>query len=518
MIGVIVLPGPTPAMHGLDADRSSALLPLGDRPVLQHIVEYLLSQGITSIELIMEHAPERVEILLGNGDRWGCRFRYHLAGDLERPYRSLKIIEDIRSEPWILVHAEKFPCLELPKTPITRPIFYYGRWFSEENGASRDGTEDTGWGGTAIFPSGLVADTFANQTTQELRLHVEQLRENAAEAATTLRKTGSETSRQMISEWIDVSTPAALLKTQTRLLEKRLDVLMISGTERQPGIWVSRNVFIHPTVELTAPLYIGPNSRLNRGVKIGPNAVISGSCIVDTDTTVQDSLVIAGSYIGEGLELNQAVVDRNLLVNVRLGTSVDILEGFLLGGLEQPRQRNPFKVAVQSVLACALILLFLPVTLLSFLYFSLFRRLSYASTQIVEIPVEESSLSSRRYTLPCFGDDAWSIRRPAGWEAFLRQFVPGLYGVLLGRLSFVGLPPRTPEQIHKLSVEWRSMYLDGRAGLITEASTASTDAGDETQLYLADAYYIVRQSWHYNLRLVGRYFLRLIYPAGLRTE
>src|ERR1700749_1228772 len=112
MIGVIVLSGPFKGMHGLDADRSPSLLPLGDRPALQHIVESLVTQGITSIELIVAHAPERVEELLGTGDRWGCKFRYHLAADPTRLYRSLKVIAGISAEPWVLIHAERFPCVE----------------------------------------------------------------------------------------------------------------------------------------------------------------------------------------------------------------------------------------------------------------------------------------------------------------------------------------------------------------------------------------------------------------------
>jgi lipopolysaccharide/colanic/teichoic acid biosynthesis glycosyltransferase len=85
--------------------------------------------------------------------------------------------------------------------------------------------------------------------------------------------------------------------------------------------------------------------------------------------------------------------------------------------------------------------------------------------------------------------------------------------VISGRLCFVGLPPRSVEDVERLSADWRSMYLDGRAGLISEASIASTDPGDETQLYVADAYYTVKRSLLYDLRLASRYFFRLLVPA-----
>ena len=43
--------------------------------------------------------------------------------------------------------------------------------------------------------------------------------------------------------------------------------------------------------------------------------------------------------------------------------------------------------------------------------------------------------------------------------------------------------------------------------------SASTDPDDETQLYVADAYYAARQSFLYDLKLALKYFLRLIVPA-----
>jgi NDP-sugar pyrophosphorylase family protein len=484
-------------MYGLDAERSSSLLPLGDRPILQHIVEYFISQGITSIELILGHTPERIEAYLGNGDRWGCSFRYHLAAQPEFPYRSLQVISRARSESWMMVSGEFLPSFDIPKC-LPSEIVLYHRASSD---LSPNEDPIAGWGGTAIFPAAVQAEDFANLSTEQLGSHLEQL---AAVGQAKVIET---------DEWIDVSTPSALLETQMKMLRRDLHLSMISGTEREHGIWISRNVVLHPSVEMTAPLYIGPNCRINRGVKLGPNTVISSDCLIDTNTTIEDSLIVGGSYIGEGLELSQAIVDRSLLVNARLGTSIDILDSFLLGSLQQPSRPNWFGRGAQSIFAVFLILLFLPVSVLSILYFLVFRRLSFTSVNVVQLPVAEGSMNSNGFVLPCLGADAWSRRWSSPWNAFLRQFLPGLWAVAAGRLSLVGLPPRTLGEIRNLSPDWRSIYLEGRSGLITEANVASANAEDETQLYVADAYYVVRRSWHYDLRLMVRYCVRLAIPG-----
>jgi hypothetical protein len=499
MIGVVIVPGHSSAMHGLDAKRSLALLPVGDRPILQHIVEALVAQKITKIELIVDHAPETVEALLGNGDRWGCKFRYHLAAQAERPYRSLKIIPELKTESWALIHAESFPCVAFPSTPFDKPALYYGpATYSLDVPIESQASQ---WKGTAMFPSGAFPEQICNLTREECFAHLEGLA--AGEQASVVNS----------SSWLDASSPGALLHSQMLLLERRLDGLMLSGTEREPGVWVSRNVVIHPSVQLVAPLYIGPNSRLNRGVRFGPNAVIEGECIVDTNTSIQHSLITAGSYIGEALELDSAVVDRNLLMNVRLGTSVNIMESFLIGGLKRQRRQNLIVRIGQSLLAVVVGLLLLPITLLAALYYAVVREMTLATVSMVAIPSKEDEYRSHNYGLPCIGSNAWSVQRQAGWSAFTRQFLPGLLAVAAGRLGFVGLPPRSSEEISSLPAEWKELYLAGVAGLITEAALSSGDPDDATQRYIADAYYLVQRSFTYNLKLALKYFLRLIVPA-----
>jgi NDP-sugar pyrophosphorylase family protein len=506
MIAVIFVPWPSPSMHDLDTDQSLSLLALVDRPILQHIIESLVGQGIKSIEIIAGHAPEKIETLLGNGGRWGCSFRFHLASHRDQPYRALKVIERTKTEPWLLIHADRYPCVTFPVDPCsTLTLYFQGQEdFGTEALADQPMSKSLDrWGGTIAFPAGSFGYILSSHTDEELAAYVHQKAESgAAEIFTT-------------TDWIDATTPEALLRMQANLLSRRLNGLGINGIERQPGVWISRNVDMHPTVKLVAPLYIGPNCRIGRAVTLGPNVVVSGGCIVDSTTTIEHSLLMADSYVGEGLELSQTIVDHNLLVNVRLGIKVDVSESFLLGGLRSENRPGVIASSVQSIVAAILILLMVPVYLLSAGYYAMAHKIFYVFIPMARIPLRSGSRVAS-YPLLCLGADAWKVHRPAGWTAFTRQFLSGLFAVLAGRISFVGLPPRSADDIERLPNEWRTLYVRGRAGLITEASLAVTH-DETTQLYLADAYYSARRTWLHDLRLASRYFLRLFLPAR-RTE
>jgi NDP-sugar pyrophosphorylase family protein len=505
MIAVIVLPGPSRTMHGLDAQRSLALLPLGDRPIIQQIIDSLIPQGITQIEFLVAHTPELIEAHLGNGDRWGCTFRYHLTADPAHPYRSLRIIPNLEATPWVLVHAERFPCEDFRDASATTTTLYYGSFSTalEDAHLTRPATpEPPHWGGTAIFPAQFPLQPFLNHTTEEFTTHLQSL---ASTRAANIVICG---------DWIDASTPANLLMTQQMLLNHQLHHLAISAAERQPGVYISRNVTIDPTATLMAPAYIGPNCRIHNGAILGPNVVIGKDCVIGSGATIENSLVTEGSYVGEGLELQTAIVSQNLLVNVRLDTMVRVSEPFLLGRVATPRRRSRFSILTQALLALVLIVLFLPITLLSLLYFALVRGTTYAAIEVCRLPLGIRVRNSRNFALPCLGADAWAVQRPAGWSAFLRQFLPGLYAILCGRLSFVGLPPKTPAQIRSISNEWRDIYSEGGGGLITEASLTAADTTDQTQLFLADAFYQAHRSHRYNLKLAARYFAALVIPRN----
>jgi lipopolysaccharide/colanic/teichoic acid biosynthesis glycosyltransferase len=305
-----------------------------------------------------------------------------------------------------------------------------------------------------------------------------------------------------------VRTFEEVLDAQRAVLGKKVTGLMLTGREADPGIWISRNVRLHPTAQLLAPVYIGENCNIASGVRLGPDAVIGKDCVLDTHCTVTNSLVFPGSYVGEALELADVLVDKNRLINARLGGTVPVTDDFILGGMSD-RHLVPWVTRMLSRLTgLVLLVLAAPVLLVTFLCLKAARRGPVLSRrEVVRLPTSPEERDWRTFRLWSFGPEA----DLCSFQGLLQRFLPALVNVAGGDLSFVGVPPRSREEVRQLSHDWRALYLRAKPGIVTEAAVRYPGEPDEDEKYAAEAFYVVTAGWRYDLKLLLRYFGRLLF-------
>src|SRR5262249_8988134 len=176
------------------------------------------------------------------------------------------------------------------------------------------------------------------------------------------------------SAWFEVARPPSvasfpdILTSHQAVLGKEFFGLLLAGREIEPGIWLSRNVVLHPTALIFPPVYVGKNCQIGRGVRLGPYAVIGDDCLLDERSTITHSVVFPGSYVGEGLELADVLVDKNRLVNVRVGGAMTITDHFILGSLSERHLRRGLMRLVSQVLGVLAFILASPLLLLTALW------------------------------------------------------------------------------------------------------------------------------------------------------
>ncbi len=473
MIAIIVEASEYPEMYGLDEHLPLSLFPLVDRPILHHIIEYLVTQGITQFEFLLNHLPEAIEANLGNGARWGCSFSFHLFPSAGKAYSLAQTIASGLDDEVVLGRANCLPELTIERhRPSTMFFAQAGNW--------------TGWI-TLPRHSTLIAGIDRDPDGTFLL---------------------ADCAKVVVDREMTFRTGTELLQSQHDLLSGTFTGLMIGGRQTEPGVWISRNVSLHPTANVVGPVYIGPNCRIGRGARIGPSAVISENCILDEQSSVENSLVAPGTYIGQGLELEQVIVDRNRLVNVRIGTSLLVSESFLLSGLTEHTTHYRVQRMLSRLGALALIVVLWPVASLIILYLLIAKKGALSYDRALRIPTENNPSVWHEYRIPCFRMHA--ADQTDRWTGFFLHLWPGLISVLKGDLFLVGVQHRSRQEVEALPNDWRAIYLKSKCGLITEASVMFGDAPSKDELYTAEAYYSATANVSHDLHLALIYFWRLI--------
>ena len=469
------------------------MLTLLDRPFIHHVVDYLVGRGVSRFEFVLHHYPEKVESLLEDGTRWGCQFRFHLAQDPVRPYHCLRVLSAEEGEVLFLAHADLLPALPeaaLPDPPPAWPLLLCAAGAGAAPAAPA-------WSGWAWVPApALVAVAATNPDRSGME--------------TGLRsRCPAEVIHPQIGIPVKLNGPTDLLAACRAVLAGEMKGLLFGGTEVEPGIWLSRNVSLHPTARLSPPVYIGENCRVERGVRLGPEVVVGSNCVLDEGCVATEAVVMPGSYVGQGLDLQQVVVDRNRLFSVRLGAEVAIADDFLLGSVAGGHFSSWLGRWCSRGVALGLLVALWPVVLATALGLRLLRQGPvWCRLQAVCLPAAAEERSWRRFIWWSF--DAHPDRTGVGWRHLMLRFLPGLVNVCRGQLRFTGVEPRSAAEIRGLDPDWKALYLTAKAGLVTEAAVQYGKAPTPDECYSAEAFYAVRSGWWYDLRLLARYAASLL--------
>ena len=103
---VVLAAGEGRRMRPLTSNRPKVMLPLANRPILEHLIIAARDAGIAEFTLVVGYREREVRSCFGNGERLGVRIRYvpqrHQLGTGD----ALKACEGLVSGPFLLLNGD----------------------------------------------------------------------------------------------------------------------------------------------------------------------------------------------------------------------------------------------------------------------------------------------------------------------------------------------------------------------------------------------------------------------------
>ncbi|MGH7265510.1 MAG: sugar phosphate nucleotidyltransferase, partial [Candidatus Rokuibacteriota bacterium] len=339
---VILAGGLGSRLGPLTADRPAALLPVANRPIVEHLLDHLVRHRIREATLALHHHPYPLEARLGDGTRWGMRLAYALervplgtAGATRRAAAGW-------TEPFLVASGTALTTADVSKAAAFHP--FGGAVLTlilgpADGAAGEIALDDDG----RVDPLAPASDARYRSTglaivSPEALAYVppDGPSDLVADLVPRLLAAGLGVAGYVAAEpGVLVRTPADLLAANRLGLAAELPGLVLPGLEAQRGVRRSHGAFVHPQARVVPPAMIGANAVIGRGAVV-EDSVVGDDVIVSGWSVLRRSIVLSGTHVGRGLRVEEAVVDRDHLAPIGLDTWLRVEDPRILGDTRVP--------------------------------------------------------------------------------------------------------------------------------------------------------------------------------------
>jgi NDP-sugar pyrophosphorylase family protein len=440
------------------------LLPIAGKELLVYTIEELVGAGIRELVVVASGRGEQSGAsILGDGQRWGASIRYVLSRGEEPPSAVWPRLNLADAEAVLVLRGDVL------RSPTTRQFL--------DQAQSRTGTFT--FCGTGGDPRGglfLLRPGCANPS--EL---LDSLRWDKPSPLPT--EGGCAVADASLSCLEDLP---AFHRANLDLLAGRFKDLGVSGRSVALGLWAARRANVFPKSLKKGVAYVGANSRVHAEAELFGEVVIGDNVVVDRAAIIRDSVILPQTYVGELVEVGNAIVSGNHLVRVDTGAILKISEAFLLGNLGAAQGR--VRVSQWDRVA-GLLLLLLSLPLWPFAAAA--AALSGGGMLLgrLELVGNRASLAGVSSAGNGFTARYWNTKIPV-----LRN-LPRLVAVVQGNLRLVGVSPLTPEESEARTEDWQMVRDQAPVGLLGPTQLNLPEDAPVEERLLSDAFYAREQSW-----------------------
>jgi hypothetical protein len=253
---------------------SVALLPVAGKPMIEHALESLAKAGIRRILVVVSPFADEIQRVIGDGTRWGLRLTYTLTRGEEDPTAVVDRLGTRLDGSIVALRGDLILGFDVPawisvaRTTPGDAVWADADGVSAACGIHREGAIDLT--PLAWPPTDRAA---AAQQTAWIPVAAEQVRTVPS-----------------LAEYHRVNLDAAA---------KRLPGLILPGRQAALGLTLGRGSRVSPRSLKQGVCLVGARCRIAPDAELTGEVVISDDVIVDRRATINSSVILPHTYVGE---------------------------------------------------------------------------------------------------------------------------------------------------------------------------------------------------------------------------
>lgn len=324
---VLLVGGLGTRLRPLTNDRPKSIVPVVNRPVLEHTLAYLKQFGIKDIIITLNYLPEVIENYFGDGKKFGVNLTYFMEEQPRGTAGAVKNAESYLENTFFVLNGDVFTDMDLnrmleyhrkKKAQATIALTWvdnpsaFGVVETDKKGRVKKfiekpppGTETTNWinAGTYILERGVL---------DAIPPGVHHMFENGL--FPHLVNTGKPVyGYPYKGYWLDMGNPAHYYHINMDMMNGRITCLTQNNIGNK-AVYSKKRVKINRRAEIIAPVIIGDECNIGAGVKIKGPAIIGKECRIYENAVVEDSIIWDGVTIGANARIKNCIISSGALI------------------------------------------------------------------------------------------------------------------------------------------------------------------------------------------------------------
>ncbi len=351
MKAVIMAGGFGTRIQPLTNSRPKPMLPITNRPMMEHTMMTLKDLGIEEFIILLYFKPEIIKDYFGDGSDFGIKITYVVPDDDYGTAGAVKLAQEhIGDDNFIIIsgdlvtdfnfqkifdyHKSKESKLTITLTSVDNPL-EFGVVIANEDGKIEKFLEKPSWG--EVFSDTINTGIYIIEPEILDYIPEGENFDFAKDLFPLLMNRGINLMAGYAKGyWRDVGNPESYREVHDDILSNRVDFKIKGKKQIFPdGVLYSDKIYkLDSTIEIIGTVVLGEDVTLKKGIKLN-NVVIGDRVTIGKDSNIRNSIIWEDVSIGKGAKFDSCVICNNNIIgkNVTAKAGMILAEGCEIGDL-----------------------------------------------------------------------------------------------------------------------------------------------------------------------------------------
>ncbi|MFD0691027.1 mannose-1-phosphate guanyltransferase [Actinomadura fibrosa] len=341
MKAVVMAGGEGTRLRPMTANQPKPLLPLVNRPIMEHVLRLLKRHGFDETVVTVQFLAALIRNYFGDGEELGMSLSYATeeiplgtAGSVKNAQEALRddrflvisgdALTDIDLTDMVRFHKRNGALVTIGLKRVPNPL-EFGIIIVDEEGRVQRFLEKPTWG--QVFSDTVNTGIYVMEPEVLDHVAAGEVVDWSGDVFPKLLAEGAPLFGYVADcYWEDVGTHESYLKAQADMLSGQVGI-ELGGFEMSPGVWVAEGAEVDAEAVLKGPLYIGDYAKVEAGVELREYTVLGSNVVVKEGAFLHRAVVHDNVFVAPSTNLRGCVIGKN--TDIMAGARVE--EGAIVG-------------------------------------------------------------------------------------------------------------------------------------------------------------------------------------------